>query len=70
MRFLGRVDDAALPVLYHGADAVMMPSPLEGFGLPALEAMACGTPVIVADAGALPEVVGSAALREIGRAHV
>lgn len=63
VRFLGRVDDAALPVLYHGADAVVMPSPLEGFGLPALEAMACGTPVIVADAGALPEVVGSAALR-------
>lgn len=60
--FLGFVPDAALPVLYRSAQSVLMPSPLEGFGLPALEAMACGTSVIAANAGALPEVVGDAAL--------
>ncbi len=63
VRFTGRVDDAALPVLYRGAQTVVMPSRLEGFGLPAIEAMACAVPVVVADAGALPEVVGDAALR-------
>lgn len=60
--FLGFVPDNTLPALYRQAQAVIMPSPLEGFGLPALEAMACGTPVIAANAGALPEVVGQAAI--------
>ncbi len=62
VRFLGFVADADLPALYSSAFAVVMPSPLEGFGLPAIEAMACGTPVVGVDAGALPEVIGSAGL--------
>jgi glycosyltransferase involved in cell wall biosynthesis len=48
--------------LMSGADAFVLPSLFEGFGLPALEAMACGAPVVVSDRGALPEVVGSAAI--------
>ena len=60
--FLGFVPDSELPVLYRSASAVVMPSPLEGFGLPALEAMACGVPVIAANAGALPEVTGDCAV--------
>jgi alpha-1,3-rhamnosyl/mannosyltransferase len=62
VRFPGFVADADLPALYAGASVLAMPSPLEGFGLPAIEAMACGTPVIGADAGALPEVIGAAGL--------
>jgi len=53
---------AELPALYSGASVLCMPSFYEGFGLPALEAMACGTPVIVADRASLPEVVGGAGL--------
>lgn len=63
VRFPGFVPDTLLPALYSGATCAVCPSPLEGFGLPTLEAMACGTPVIVADAGALPEVAGEAALK-------
>jgi glycosyltransferase involved in cell wall biosynthesis len=51
-----------LPSLYAGAAALVCPSLAEGFGLPVLEAMACGTPVVCARAGALPEVAGEAAL--------
>jgi len=52
--------DEELATLYHGAVMLVMPSLVEGFGLPALEAMACGTPVIASNAAALPEVVGDA----------
>jgi glycosyltransferase involved in cell wall biosynthesis len=58
----GFVAQADLPVLYAGCEAFVMPSLDEGFGLPAAEAMACGAPVIAADRGALPEVVGEAGL--------
>lgn len=58
----GRIPDADLPALYSAAATVALPSLYEGFGLPALEAMACGSPVLVSNRGALPEVVGNAAL--------
>jgi len=53
--------DRELAELYHGALALLLPSRNEGFGLPAVEAMACGCPVLAADAGALPEVCAGAA---------
>ncbi|HWT92369.1 MAG TPA: glycosyltransferase family 1 protein [Solirubrobacteraceae bacterium] len=62
LTFLGHVDDADLPGLYAGARAFVLPSHYEGFGLTALEAMACGTPVVASDRTALPEVVGDAGL--------
>ena len=62
IRQLGYVPDSELAALYAGARAFVMPSLYEGFGLPCVEAMACGVPVIAARAGALPETVGDAGL--------
>lgn len=59
---LGYASPEDLPALYGGAAALLFPSRDEGFGLPALEAMACGCPVVTSDAGALPEVVGPGGL--------
>ena len=61
LRLLGHVPDELLPGLYAGAEAFALPSHYEGFGLPALEAMAAGTPVVAADTAALPETCGGAA---------
>ena len=58
---LGYFSDEHLPLLYGGADAFVLPSLAEGFGLPVLEAMACGKPVICSDTTALPEIAGRAA---------
>ena len=60
--FLGQVPDGDLPRLYRGAVAFVFPSLYEGFGLPPLEAMACGTPVVSSAATSLAEVVGDAAV--------
>jgi len=61
-KLLGRVSDAELRALYEAAFCLVFPSRYEGFGLPPLEAMACGCPVVAAAAGAVPEVCGDAAL--------
>jgi glycosyltransferase involved in cell wall biosynthesis len=55
---LGKVDQPALLALYQGASAVIVTSRYEGFGFPALESMACGTPLVAFDNSALPEVIG------------
>ncbi|MFH1039354.1 MAG: glycosyltransferase family 1 protein [PVC group bacterium] len=60
--FLDGVDEEDLIPLYNGARILVLPSFYEGFGLPPLEAMACGTPVISSNRGSLPEIVGGAAL--------
>lgn len=63
VRFLGRVDRATLIELYNAALALVLVSLYEGFGLPALEAMACGRPTLVSNAGSLPDLVGTAGLQ-------
>ena len=63
LRLLGRIIDADLPALYSGATCFVYPSIYEGFGLPVLEAMACGTPVIASNTTSLPEVIGEAGLQ-------
>jgi glycosyltransferase involved in cell wall biosynthesis len=62
VRFLGRVSEGELIALYSLADVFAFPSFFEGFGMPPLEAMACGSPVITSNTSSLPEVVGDAAL--------
>jgi glycosyltransferase involved in cell wall biosynthesis len=62
VRFVGRQDDRRLRDLYQGAEALVVASLEEGFGLPGLEATACGTPVIATIASPLPQVLGDAAL--------
>jgi len=62
VRYLGYVPDGELPALYATATLFVFPSLYEGFGFPPLEAMACGTPVLVSDRPSLPEVVGEAGL--------
>jgi glycosyltransferase involved in cell wall biosynthesis len=59
---IGFADDEALCSLYHGARAVWFPSKYEGFGVPVLEAMACGTPVVTSNCTVLPEIAGDAAV--------
>ncbi|HVX31174.1 MAG TPA: glycosyltransferase family 1 protein [Nitrolancea sp.] len=62
VRLTGFVADEDLPALYSAAAALVLPSLYEGFGLPPLEAMACGTPVVTSNTSSLPEVVGDAGL--------
>lgn len=62
LHFTGFVPEEDLPALYNGADLFIFPSLYEGFGLPVLEAMACGTPVITSNVASLPEVAGDAAI--------
>jgi glycosyltransferase involved in cell wall biosynthesis len=62
VHFTGYIPDSDLPGIYNGADLFVFPSLYEGFGLPVLEAMACGTPVITSNTSSLPEVAGDAAL--------
>jgi glycosyltransferase involved in cell wall biosynthesis len=62
VRFAGEVNDYVLQHLYAGASALVLPSLYEGFGLPLLEAMSLGCPVLASTAGSLPEIAGNAAL--------
>jgi glycosyltransferase involved in cell wall biosynthesis len=60
--FVGPIEEQDLPAVYSAARALIFPSLHEGFGLPPLEAMACGVPVVAANRTAVPEVVGDAAI--------
>ena len=60
VKFIGHVDESDKPALYRGASVFVFPSRYEGFGLPPLEAMACGVPVVCGNGGSLSEVVGNA----------
>jgi glycosyltransferase involved in cell wall biosynthesis len=62
IQFAGLIPETELPSYYRGALGLVFPSLYEGFGLPPLEAMACGTPVLTSNVTALPEVVGNAAI--------
>jgi glycosyltransferase involved in cell wall biosynthesis len=62
VHFAGYVADEALPLWYNAASVLVLPSVYEGFGLPIVEALACGTPVIAANVSALPEAAGDAGL--------
>ena len=62
VKFTGYVDDADLPALYSACEVFVYPSLYEGFGLPPLEAMACGAPVVTSNTSSLPEVVGDAGI--------
>lgn len=62
LHFIEFVEEEDLPALYNGADLFVFPSLYEGFGLPVLEAMACGTPVVTSNTASLPEVAGDAAV--------
>jgi glycosyltransferase involved in cell wall biosynthesis len=62
IRFLGFVPEEDLPMLYSGSRLFVFPSLYEGFGLPLVEAMACGVPVVASNTSSIPEVVGDAAL--------
>jgi glycosyltransferase involved in cell wall biosynthesis len=62
VHFVGTVPEPRMPSLYRGAAALIFPSLYEGFGLPIVEAMACGTPVVTSNTTAMPETAGEAAL--------
>lgn len=64
IRFLGYLPDEDLPFFYSGAEVFLFPTLYEGFGLPPVEAMACGTPVIASNARCMPEILGGAAILE------
>jgi glycosyltransferase involved in cell wall biosynthesis len=62
VRFADYVEQSDLPALYSGANGMVFPSLYEGFGLPPLEAMSCGTPVLASTTSSVPEVVGDAGI--------